>query len=262
MAFYRWTVAVVVFLPFALKSTLLQWVVLKQHIVYLAVVSLLGVTLFNTLIYIAGQTTTAINLSLISITFPIFTVILSRFIYNEAITLNKVMGIVLVIIGVLLLVSKGQFSVLLNLTFAVGDVWMLMAALAFSIYSILLKQKPPTISVSSMQFSTFFIGWLFLLPFYLWQFQGNAEILLDKKVLYAILYLGVFASLIAFVLWNQSIQILGPTKAGLIYYSMPIFSGFLAFWFLGEAVTGVHLLSAMLIILGIIMASFKSPFKR
>jgi len=74
LAFWRWVVAVIVFLPFALKPLIDEWDILKENIPYLSVTALLGITIFNTLIYFAGHTTTAINLSLISITFPIFIV--------------------------------------------------------------------------------------------------------------------------------------------------------------------------------------------
>jgi drug/metabolite transporter (DMT)-like permease len=75
-------------LPFALKPLIVEWDIIKEHIPYLSITSLLGITIFNTLIYFAGHTTTAINLSLISITFPVFIVILSRIFFRESITVN------------------------------------------------------------------------------------------------------------------------------------------------------------------------------
>ena len=92
LAFWRWVVAVIVFLPFALKPLIAERNILKQNLPYLCVTSLLGITIFNTLIYFAGHTTTAINLSLISITFPIFIIILSRIFFRELITINKGIG--------------------------------------------------------------------------------------------------------------------------------------------------------------------------
>ena len=89
LAFWRWVVAVVVCLPFALKPLIVEWDIIKEHIPYLSITSLLGITIFNTLIYFAGHTTTAINLSLISITFPVFIVILSRIFFRESIPVNK-----------------------------------------------------------------------------------------------------------------------------------------------------------------------------
>lgn len=93
LSFWRWIVAVIVFLPFALKRLITEWDILKENILYLSITALLGITIFNTLIYFAGRTTTAINLSLISITFPVFIVILSRIFYRELITINKGIGV-------------------------------------------------------------------------------------------------------------------------------------------------------------------------
>lgn len=110
LAFWRWVVAVIVFFPFAVKPLIAERKQLLKNIRYLSVTALLGVTVFNTLIYIAGHTTSAINLSLIAITFPIFIIILSRLFYGELITVNKVFGIILVTGGVVLLITKGELS--------------------------------------------------------------------------------------------------------------------------------------------------------
>ena len=113
----------------------------KKNIPYLSLTSLLGITMFNTLICFAGHTTTAINLSLISITFPVFIVILSRIFFRERITINKGIGIMLVATGVILLITKGILSKILDISFAIGDLWMLLAAITFAVYNILLKRK-------------------------------------------------------------------------------------------------------------------------
>ena len=147
LAFWRWVVAVLVFLPFAWKPLRAERHSLRQHLPYLAITALLGITFFNTLIYFAGRTTTAINLSLISITFPIFIVIMTRFLFGELFTRNKIIGILLVVTGVILLVTKGHPNALLAVSFAIGDLWMLCAAIIFAVYSILLKSKPPELSI-------------------------------------------------------------------------------------------------------------------
>ena len=145
LAFWRWVVAVIAFLPFALKPAIAERQQLLQNIRYLSVTALLGVTVFNTLIYVASHTTSALNLSLIAITFPIFIIVLSRLFYGEKITANKLLGVALVTMGVVVLITKGKLSVLHDISFAVGDLWMLSASVIFAIYSILVKQKPKNI---------------------------------------------------------------------------------------------------------------------
>jgi len=262
LAFWRWVVAVIVFLPFALKPLLAERNILKKHIPYLCITSLLGITIFNTLIYFAGHTTTAINLSLISITFPVFIVILSRILFRELITLNKGIGIILVASGVILLITRADLARLLNITFAIGDLWMLLAAITFAVYSILLKRKPENLSIWALQLSTFILGLIFLLPFFVWEHTAVPPVKFETKTIISILYVGIFASLTAFVLWNKAIMKVGPSKAGMIYYTLPLFSGISAWFFLNESVSIVHFYSALLIVTGILTANYESKNAR
>ena len=257
LAFWRWVVAVLVLTPFAYKKLITEWKILKKNSLYLSIVSFLGVTVFNTLIYVAGHTTTAINLSLISITFPVFIVILSRVFYKETITIYKTIGILLVLFGVVLLITKGELSKLLNLSFAIGDIWMLLAAIIFALYSILLRKKPTELSVSGFQLSTFILGLVFLFPFFIWQTLNSPPIQFESKTIFSILYVGIFASLTAYILWNKAIVNIGATNAGIIYYTLPIFSGFLAYLFLDETIGINHLYSLLLILSGILIATLK-----
>lgn len=255
LAFWRWVVAVIVFLPFALKPLIAERQQLLKNLRYLSVTALLGVTVFNTLIYIAGHTTSALNLSLIAITFPIFIIILSRILYGEMITVYKILGILLVTSGVILLITKGDLLVLRNISFAEGDLWMLSASAIFAIYSILVKQKPKELSIWAFQLSTFSIGLLFLFPFFIWEWSTTPPVNYETTTLLSILYVGIFASLIAFILWNKAIMTIGPSKSGLVYYTLPLFSGFLAYFFLDESIGMVHLFSALLIVAGILTAN-------
>jgi len=259
LAFWRWTTAVILLTPIALKYLIKDWHIVKANLRYLIITSILGVTLFNTLIYIGGHTTTAINLSLIAITFPVFIIIISRFLYDEAITINKWLGILLVIAGVVTLITKGDFSILKNLHFARGDLWMLLAAITFAIYSILVKHKPAELGIRSFQLSTFLLGLLFLSPFYIWEssttdFQIQS---INSTTFYSIIYLGLFASLFSYILWGKAVENIGPTKSSIIYYTLPVFSGILAYIILGEKIELIHIISMLLIMMGVVTAIYK-----
>lgn len=257
LAFLRWLVAVIVILPFSLKSLIAERNIVKENLPYLSITALLGITLFNTLIYLAGRTTTAINLSLISITFPIFIIVLSCLFYHETVKLYKVIGIVLVIVGVILLITKGEFSKLYNLSFAIGDLWMLVAALTFAVYSILLRRKPKQLSLWAFQASIFILGVIFLTPFYIVENIISPPVIINTKIIFSILYVGIFASLTAFILWNKAIEIIGPSKAGMVYYTMPIFSGFWSYFLLKESIGMIHLYSVLLIFSGIFVSNYE-----
>lgn len=258
LAFWRWVVAVIMFLPFALKPLIAERAILKENLFFLSIISLLGVTIFNTLIYVAGHTTTAINLSLISITFPVFIIIFSRIFSREPITVNKGIGIILVAAGVIILITRGNPSKLLNISFAIGDLWMLVASIIFAVYSILLKHKPEQLSIWAFQSSTFILGLIFLFPFFIWELAAAPSAVFDSKTVFSILYTGVFASLAAFLLWNKAVVTIGPSKAGMLYYTVPLFSGFAAYIFLKEDIGMIHLYSALLIVPGILTANYES----
>lgn len=258
LAFFRWLVAVIVFTPFAIKNLLKEWPIIKKHFAYFAITSFLGITTFNTLIYFAGHTTTAMNLSLIAITFPIFIILLSRVLYKELLTGKKGIGIVLVLTGVIFLITKGKIATLLDISFNIGDVWMLLASIIFSVYSLFLKNKPKELSVQTLQLATFILGLLFLFPFFLWEQSSVNELFLNQTTIPAILYVGIFASLSAYVLWNKAIVILGPSKAGMVYYTLPLFSGFLGYMFLNESVSMIHFYSMAFIFSGIVITNHES----
>lgn len=256
LAFWRWVVAVIVLLPFALKYLIAEWNIVKKNILYLAITAFLGVTTFNTLLYFAGHTTTAMNLSLISITFPIFIIILSQFFLNDPVTVHKSVGIVIVAVGVVLLITKGNIYILMNMSFTIGDLFMLIASVVFAVYSILLRRKPKQMGVLSFLLSTFILGLFFLFPFYIWEYSITPRVQFETKTVLAILYIGIFASLIAFILWNKAVAAVGPSKAGMVYYVLPLFSGTLAYFFLNESISMIHFYSMLLIVPGILIANY------
>lgn len=256
LSFYRWIVAVVFLLPFAIKPLIKNLNIIKKHFIYLSIVSILGVSLFNTLLYMGAQTSPAMNLSLISITFPIFVLIISRIFLKEYITMNKIFGIFFVLIGVLLLITKANVDILLNISFTIGDIWVLIAAISFAIYSILIKYKPIQFGMLDFQLTSFVIGTLYLIPFFLWEYDLRIFDNNDYSNFFSILYVGIFASLFAFIFWNKAIILIGASKAGLIYYTLPIFTGFLAYIFLKEEITYIHIISILFIFIGIFITNY------
>lgn len=257
LAFFRWSTAALVFTPFALKSVKKDYKIIKKHFWYILLTAAVGISLFNTLIYFAGHTTTALNLSLIALTFPIFILIISVFVFSEKISWLRFLGIIIVLIGVLLIISKGHLAVLLDLKFNSGDPLMLLAAFTFAVHSILIKSKPKALSIISLQYCTFLLGALVLLPFYLFSENQQSVLDLDHSVLLIILYIAVCSSIISFVSWNKAIDKIGASTAGMIYFLMPLFSGLLAWIILGESLSIFHLISAFLIVFGIMLSTKK-----
>ncbi len=255
LAFLRWSTALILLLPFVWSSLRQSWPDMRHHLRYLLIVSLLGVTLFNTLVYIASQTTAALNLSLISITFPVFIVLFSALFLGEAITRNRILGLILVLISILYLSSGGDPGQLLALQWVVGDLWMLLAAILFAIYSILLRYKPQGLGIRLFLGYTFVIGWLLLIPLMVWEQFYHPWPQISLTAAGGILYLGLFTSIGSYIFWNHAVATIGPTHAGMIYYTLPLFSGIEAWLVLGEPITLVHGISAIGILYGIYLST-------
>ena len=107
--------------------------------------------------------------------------------------------------------------------------------------------------------STFILGLIGLFPFFIWERAVSAPVAYSPKIVGAIIYVGVCASLMAFVLWNKAIAAVGPAKAAMIYYTLPLFSGFLAYLLLGEAISRLHFYCLVLIVTGILITNYASP---
>jgi drug/metabolite transporter (DMT)-like permease len=257
LSFLRWFVAFIVIAPFAVKYFIKDFHVIKSNYKYIFVTSITGITLFNTLIYIAGHSTDAINLSLIAITSPVFIIILSLIFYNEKINFLNAVGIILTLSGVVMLICKGSLEVLLNVSFSKGDIWMLSASIIFAVYSLLLKIKPQGIGVMSFLFSTFGLGLIMLIPFLLYDLNSSTPISLNFTTIMAVLYIGIFASIGGYFMWSKAVEFIGASKSGIIYYSLPLFSTLWAILLLGEKVQAIHFICMALIVTGIYVATKK-----
>ena len=258
LAFYRWAVATIIIFPFAIKRFNMEWHSIKRSWHYLFWVSLTGISLFNTFVYIAGHYTTAINLALIGTTSsPIMSIIMARIFLKERIGWMKISGLIICIAGILFLLSKGNFKNLLTLSFSSGDAWMLVAAFCFAVYNILVRKKPPSISPVNFLFASFFLGTILLLPFFLWDINNTTALHWNIQLTISILYLGVGASVICFFIWNISINILGAGRTALFGNLIPIFSCLEAVFILNENFSWIHVISMLLVFSGLLLANLR-----
>jgi drug/metabolite transporter (DMT)-like permease len=255
LAFLRWVTAFTVLLPLGWKSLLRERAVVKRHWKHLAFTALLGITIFNTLIYAAGRSTTALNMSLIAITSPLFIMLLARIFLGEKVSRSRAVGVSVVVCGVVMLVTRGDFARLAGLEFSIGDVWMLCAAMLFGAYTILVRRMPERIEQAAFLLFTFGVGALMLVPGVAWEWAQGLRFEFTPSLFGVMLYVGVGASLISFWCWNKAVGLIGPSQAGIVYYSLPLFSGAEAVILLGEPVSWVHFVSGILILGGIRMAT-------
>ena len=258
LAFYRWLLASIIIFFISYKKFIAEKTFVFKHWKYLFWVALMGITLFNTFIYIAGHYTSAINLALIGTTSaPVFAIIISAIFLHEHITPLRIAGLLFCIAGVLVLLSKGSIATLLAFKFSAGDVWILLSAFVFSIYTVLVKRKPATISPITFLFAIFIGGTLLLLPLFIIETLVMPPVIWGKNLFGSILYLGIGASVISFFCWNAAIARIGSIRTALFGNLIPIFSTLEAVWLLGETITVVHIISGALVIIGLVLANLK-----
>lgn len=257
LAFWRWSGALIILMPFAIRGAIRQRREIRKNLVILTILGILSVTNFNTFIYNALRTTTAINAFLVNSITPIFIVLISWIGFNDRITYRQTVGVILSLIGLFWIITQGQLEILLTVKFSAGDLWTLAAALSWAFYTVLLRKRPKHIDPIPFLTILVLIGLIFLSPIYLWEILSGASFQWSPPVLASIGYVALFPSVIAYVFWNNSVAVIGANKAGIFMHLMPVFGIILAFIFLGETLAVYHLVGMILIFLGIFLTTAK-----
>lgn len=259
LAFFRWLLATIIITPIAWSAFKKEQQYIKENLKYLFWVSLSGIALFNTCIYVSGHYTSAINMALIGTTSsPIFATIFAVVFLKEKIVASRLIGLVLCISGILILLSKGSFEKLFSLHFGIGDLWILGAGFCFAIYSVLVRKKPSTISSLHFLMLIFSMGALMLFPFFIIESWYLPKPQFTAPLIGSILYLGFGTSVVAFLCWNIALQKLGTSRTVLFGNLTPIFSTIEAVLILGEKFTTIHFISGLMVIFGLVIANLQS----
>lgn len=255
LSFWRWAVALVILLPFAFPHFRRQFRDIIIHKKFMFIQGLLGVTGFNTLIYLALQTTTAINAVLVNSCIPVFIVVASWILYRERISIRQGVGILISLGGVMLIIAKGDVSALTALAFNRGDLLVFLAACVWATYSANLKKYPKELHPLAYLLGITIIGLSFIFPLYLWEIQTGRTVVFDMPSLLTIGYVALFASVLAFIFWNRSVREVGANKAGPFVHLMPVFSTILAVTFLNESLMIYHMKGILFIFIGILLTT-------
>lgn len=251
LAFWRWLTAFLILLPFGIPHLRSQWPQVRKDLGILTLYSVLGVSCFNTCVYIGLHSTTATNALLLNSTVPILIVLLSYLLGRIPVSLRQACGIALSVTGVVTIVCRAEPAVLLSLQLNRGDIWILAAVVSWALYTFLLRQRPLDLHPLSFLTSIIAIGLIPLSAMYAFEYSRAGGFAPSPVTIASILYMAVFPSLICFIFWNQAVREIGPNRAGLFLYLMPVFGAVLAALFLGESLKLFHLAGMSLIFSGI-----------
>lgn len=252
LAFWRWSMALVVVAVASWRKVRSDWPQIKQAVPVLIPISMLGIAIFNTLIYVGLQDTTALNSLLLQSFFPIVVAAISFFFLKENLRIAQWLGILVSLLGTLLLLAQGEFSTLLSASFNQGDLWVIAAVVCYAVYTILLKYRP-NVHALSFLFITFLLGTLMIIPFYLWEHLYRAQVIWNWQAVATVAYLAIFPSFVSYLFFNEAVRKIGANTAGLFSHLVPLFGSLMAILFLEENFYYYHALGAAFIFGGIFL---------
>jgi drug/metabolite transporter (DMT)-like permease len=224
LAFWRWTFAFAILLPFTARP-------LWQH------------------------RKTAINIGLIYGASPVAIVALAAIIYGEQLNRGKIIGFAIALIGVLVIILRGDVATLTELRFVRGDIWIAISATAWAIYVIILRHRPSVLPDQVRFAALILFGITILLPFHIVETLSGAALTLDLVTFSAIAIVAIVPGLAAYQGYAHVQRVLGAGSASLLMYLGPIYSAVLAWLLLGEVIEIYHYVGTALVLPGIYLAT-------
>jgi len=257
--FWRWAGSLLLILPMSWPSLREQWPLLLRHWKWVLPMGAIASAIFQSMVYLGLQSTTALNGALIVALVPVFVVMIAAAILGDRIRTRQGLGILLSLAGAVVVIVRGEPSVLRTLGFNPGDVWILAAVPIWSLYTVLLKRWPTGLQRMSFLAAMALIGVVLQFPFFAWEWTTGRHMLVTPESIAAIAYTALFASFLAFVFYNRAIERTTPAVAGLFHHLLPAFAALLGMVFLGERMGWYHALGVACIVLGLYLTTSAKP---
>ena len=257
LAFWRWSTVFFLLILFNYKIFNKKKILLKEY-KELFFLGLMGCGVCGAFPFIAGQTTTIINMGIIYTSSPIFIILISYFFFKEKMNLFRLIGLFACLFGVLIIIIKGEYLSLISLKFTKGDLWMLGASIGWALYSIFLFNWKSSLNIFERFTAISFFGALSLLPFYILEQNFVVSTIFDMKFLFWIFFAAISPGIIAFILYTYTQKYLGPTTTGFTLYLFTVYGAFYGILFFGETLELFHLYGTFLVFLGVYLVRKKA----
>jgi drug/metabolite transporter (DMT)-like permease len=253
----RWIGTSLMLWPFARPHLKNDWPVLRARWPMLLVLALTGFAINNALSYWAMQYTQALNGLLMQSSTPLFVALWSLLLFGVRLTVAQFAGIAISMIGVLVILLRGDLGALTAIQFNRGDLMFAGALLVFGLYSAMMSRRPKVHQLSLISFCTA-AGALLLAPLAAWEYAAGLVFKPDLQSLLTLAYVIVFASMLAYMFFNRGIALIGPNRAAPFLHLVPVFGSVLAIVLLGEELMPFHLAGYVLVLAGVIIAARQS----
>jgi drug/metabolite transporter (DMT)-like permease len=250
----RWFGVFFILLPFALPHLKRDWPVLRASLPLMLFLSAIGFAYNNAISYWALQYTEALNALLIQSSGPLFVALWSLVLFGVRLTSAQFGGVAISLVGVLVIILRGDLAALAGISFNKGDVMFASSLVSFGLYSALIPRRPKTHQLSFISFTTC-CGAMMLVPFSLWELFSGARLQYDALTLSTLAYVLVFPSTLAYLFFNRGVALIGPNRAAPFFHLVPVFGSAMAILLLGEQLKLFHLIGYALVLAGVVIAS-------
>jgi len=255
----RWTLALLAFLPIAGAKAWRLRAVVRREWRLLAGLGITGLAAFHTLTNLAMHTTTALNAILMLSLVPATILLGGALLGSSRPSARQWAGTAVSLLGAAILITRGSLDALLGLDLVRGDLWMIAGVLLWTAYSLLLRRRPADLPPDVALMASIVPAIAALLPVVLLRSGGATLPAFGPFVVGAILYIAIFASLIAFSLWAYGVAVIGPERAGQYVHLMPIFGAVLSTVLLGEAIVAAQIAGAAFVFAGLVLVNRQAP---
>ena len=254
LAFWRWTVVVLILLPFTFPLLIKNLRLIKKEFKKLFFLGAMGCGVCGAFPFLAGETTTVTNMGIIYTSSPIFIILISAIFFNEKVNFIKIIGLVSCLIGVFAIIIKGDLNLLLNLSFTIGDLWMLAAAIGWALYSIYLFYWKSELPIFQRFTLVAFFGAVSLFPFYIIEEIAVQRTFFNSQFFLWVVFAAISPGIIAFTLYTQVQKSLGASLTGFTLYIFTIYAAIYGFIFFDEKLESFHYIGTVLVFFGIYLA--------
>lgn len=249
----RWLVACAILVPLFWRQLVREREIIRQHWLYLLLMSVAGYTAYSSLFYAAGTLTAGVNISMLVAIAPIFAFVLGWVFLRMAAGPIVSLALCLTLTGALSVASRGDLSVLRHLSFNAGDIMVICASILHGGYTVFLRKRP---ALSSITFFTVLciIALITSLPIITWEIAAGKVIWPGWKGWLLLLYAGIFPTILSMFFYMRGVELIGPQRTSLFYNLTPIFGAIFSVTLLGEPFALYHAAGFALVMSGIALA--------
>jgi len=254
LAFWRWLTVFFILSPFFFEEIFKKKKDFNKEFWKLFFLGSMGCGVCGAFPFIAGMSTTMANMGIIYTSSPIFIIILSVMLFKDKINFSRIIGLIICLVGVISIISKGKIESLLNFKFTSGDLWMVGAAIGWAVYSIYLLNWKSNFSLMGRFTLISFFGVISLFPFYLIEEIFFSSTNFNSDFILWVLFAAISPGIIAFTLYTKVQKYVGASLAGFTLYIFSIYSAIYGIILFDEVLMNFHYFGAAFVFLGVYLA--------